>query len=119
MTEKNQPEDRAVSTSESRLGHKSVHIPNMMGSVNVGRAVADTVIVTPSTRNDSNVVVGSSGIVVGRDIVITHQTEQRILSEDQAFERIGAAVKLNLDQLERNIAQARNESSQFFKLSLV
>lgn len=44
---------------------------------------------------------------------------QRMPSQDQAFERIGAAVRLNLEQLKGSIEQARNESSQFFKLTLI
>jgi hypothetical protein len=43
----------------------------------------------------------------------------RMPSQDQAFERIGAAVRLNLEQLKGSIEQARNESSQFFKLTLI
>jgi len=41
------------------------------------------------------------------------------ISAEQAFERIGAAVKLNLTQRENNIKQARKESNQFFKLMLI
>lgn len=42
-----------------------------------------------------------------------------VLNEHQAFERIGAEVRLNLTQLELNISQARSSSSQFFKLTLI
>lgn len=83
--------------------------------VNVGRAVAGSVIVT----GDGNVVIDPSGHISGRDIHISEETSGRILSQDQAFERIDAAVHLNLEQLDKNIAQARSESSQFFKLTLV
>ncbi|MGR0481477.1 MAG: TRADD-N-associated membrane domain-containing protein [Candidatus Electronema sp. V4] len=41
------------------------------------------------------------------------------ISEDKAFERINVAVRMNLEQLEQNLAQARKESNQFFKLTLV
>jgi hypothetical protein len=86
-----------------------------------GRAVADTVIVT-GKRNitgTGNLVVGSTGTVVGRDIKITTENEKQILSVDQAFERIGAGVKVNLDQFQLNLSQARNESSNFLKLTMV
>jgi hypothetical protein len=80
-----------------------------------GGAVADSVIVTGPS---SNVVIDQSGAVIARDVPVP-TTTKRVISEDQAFERIGAAVKSNLNQLERNIAQARSESGQFFKFSLV
>jgi len=60
-----------------------------------------------------------SGDIVGKGIILHIATQEHHLSQDQAFERIGAAVRLNLDQLKDNIAQARNESSQFFKLTLI
>lgn len=47
------------------------------------------------------------------------KNKEQILSAEQAFERIGAAVRLNLEQLENNIKQARSESNQFFKLTLL
>ncbi|HEX9941957.1 MAG TPA: hypothetical protein VGG03_08075 [Thermoanaerobaculia bacterium] len=61
------------------------------------------------------------GLVAGRDVHIVgnrrpHRPE---VSEKEAFERIGAAVRLNLEQLERNIEQARHESSQFFRMTLI
>lgn len=96
-----EPEDKSVSVSGR--------------NVNVGGAVAGSVIVT----GDSNIAVGDSGFVVGRDVTITHHFDQRVLSQDQAFERIGAAVRSNLLQLEQNISQARSESGQFFKLTLI
>jgi hypothetical protein len=43
----------------------------------------------------------------------------QVLSAEQAFERIGAAVRLNLEQLENNIKQARSESNQFLKLTML
>ncbi|MCW5206634.1 hypothetical protein VU08_06865 [Desulfobulbus sp. F5] len=60
-------------------------------------------------------------IVTGSNTVISHHlgANKRVVYEDQAFERINAAVRMNLEQLERNIDQARKESNQFFKLTLV
>jgi hypothetical protein len=81
----------------------------------IGDAVAGSVIVT----GDRNVAIGKSGTIEGRDVVISTQTDKRILSEDQAFERIGTAVRINLDNLQENTAQARSDSSQFFRLSLI
>jgi len=95
-------------------------------------AVSGSVIVT----GDNNVQVGSGGVAVGRGAVAAgeggvvvggdihgeifiHEGPPHVLSQDQAFERIGAAVRSNLGQLERNIEKARTESSQFFKLTLV
>ena len=37
----------------------------------------------------------------------------------QAFDRLEKAVDINLDNLQQNIIQARRESNQFFKLTLV
>ena len=67
-------------------------------------------------------IVGDSAKVVGG--IYFHEkspekSKELILSAEQAFERIGAAVRLNLEQLENNIKQARSESNQFFKLTLL
>lgn len=82
-------------------------------SISIGGAVGDSVIVS----GDSNYLV-NKGEVVGYN-VDTSKTNAPIISAEQAFERIGAAVRLNLDQLERNIEQARQESGQFFRLTLI
>ncbi len=58
----------------------------------------------------------------GYKISLPENIKQKILSEKdrtKAFERIDTAARMNLEQLEQNIAQARKESSQFFKLTLV
>lgn len=83
--------------------------------LNVAAALEDSVIIT----GDGNIEVGKSGTIAGRDIAIKSLTNRRVLSEGQAFERIGAAVRLNLEQFQENIAQARKESSQFFRLTVV
>lgn len=75
-------------------------------------AIGDGVILT---RGSNLHVV--QGEVVGKDVVVTKDIP--VISGEQAFERIGAAARLNLNQLERNIEQARRESGQFFKLTLV
>ncbi|WP_339137414.1 MAG: hypothetical protein WGN25_05155 [Candidatus Electrothrix sp. GW3-4] len=65
-------------------------------------------------------VVGDANIVSGSGEVYIHQSDKGPnISTEQAFERIGAAVKLNLTQLQSNIEQARSESNQFFKLMLI
>lgn len=85
------------------------------GGVAIGGSVAGNIIVS----GDNNVAVGPTGNVVGRDVVIDKDKKDKVLSQDQAFERIGAAVRLNLDQLEQNIDKSRIESGQFFKLTLI
>jgi len=58
------------------------------------------------------------GPVEGRDMArVTGARES--LTADQAIERIGAAARLASAQLEKNIDQARRESSQFFRLTLI
>lgn len=70
-------------------------------------------------------VVGGSNIVVGGSTVnvVSAPDEKgppaQEISSDQAFERIGAAVRQNLDQIKQDIEQARAESSQFFKLTVI
>jgi Cyanobacterial TRADD-N associated 2-Transmembrane domain len=77
-------------------------------------SVGGSVIVT----GDANIVVDPRGQVIERDISVPERKPKQVLSETQAFERIGAAARLNLDQFERNLAQARSESNQFFKCTL-
>ena len=59
------------------------------------------------------------GLLAGGDVRISGKRVQREVSEKEAFERIGAAVRLNLRQLEMNIEQARRESGQFFRMTLI
>lgn len=48
------------------------------------------------------------------------QTEAKLrISSEQAFERINAAVRQNLDQLQANFSQAREDSKQFFRLTII
>lgn len=84
-------------------------------SINIRRVVAGSVI----TTGNSNVVINENGEVVGRDLTVTRQIEGRVISQNQAFERIGFAVRSNLSQLEHNIIQVRKDSGQFFKLTLI
>ena len=70
-------------------------------------------------------VIGASGIAVGRDIIHVYHSDPGgrpdlpIISADQAFERIGAAVRSNIRQLEDNMTQARRDSGQFFRMTLI
>jgi formylmethanofuran dehydrogenase subunit C len=83
-----------------------------------GNVVAGTVIVT----GDRNIAVGRNlvgGDVSAREIRGPIGKNEKTLTQEQAFDRIAAAVKLNLTQIEENIQQARKDSSQFFKLTLV
>ena len=81
--------------------------------VSIRGAIGDTII----AGRDTTYFVG--GQVIGPDVVVKGGAALPVISEEQAFERIGAAVRLNLQQLERNIEQARRESSQFFRLTLL
>jgi hypothetical protein len=119
MTEGDKPEARTIKLEP--VTFKQVGSTLHIDTSNVGRAVAGSVIVTGGRHiaGTGNLVVGTSGTVVGRDVKITTENEKRVLSEDQAFERIGATVKVILDQFQLNITQARNESRQFFKLTMI
>jgi hypothetical protein len=76
-------------------------------------AIGKRVIAT----GDRNIII--EGDVVRTDVQIQKDSHLHIISGEQAFERIGAAVRLNLKELESNIQQARLESNQFFRLTLV
>ena len=79
----------------------------------IGGALGDTVILS----GDSNIVVEHGEVTAVNADIRSHGLT--VISVEQALERIGAAARLNLDQLERNIEQAREESAQFFRLTLV
>jgi hypothetical protein len=81
-------------------------------NISVGRAIGDGVI----TTGTSNLVI-AGGDIVGRNVHVTGDVN--VISGEQAIDRIGAAARLNLSQLERNIEQAREESGQFFRLTLI
>lgn len=90
-------------------------VSRVVSNLQIGRAVSNSIIVT----GERNVVVGKDGVAVGRDVTISAETQTRVISEMQAYERIGAADHVNLDQLQKNISQARSDSSQLFKLTLI
>lgn len=79
----------------------------------INRAIGDSLIIT----GNRNILI--TGDTIETDVSIVGGSHVPIISGEQAFERIGAAVRLNLKQLERNIDQARRESNQFFKLTLI
>jgi hypothetical protein len=71
---------------------------------------------------DGLIVTGDGNVSIHGDLVrsdVPLQKDSHVISGEQAFERIGAAVRLNLKQLEGNIEQARLESNQFFRLTLI
>ena len=78
-------------------------------------ALGENVVVSTGGHN-FHVIAGD---VVGRDINIAEHENIPKISVEQAFERIGAAFRLNLQQLEKNIEKAREESNQFFRLTLL
>ena len=87
--------------------------PRNVGSVAIGEGVR-----VQNIHAGADIVIHhSGGEIVGRDVILS--SDAGVISGEQALDRIGAAVRLNLNQLERNIEQARTESSQFFKLTLV
>ena len=78
------------------------------------QAIGEGVVVT----GDTNILV--HGDVAQRDFQLgSEYPDLHVISGEQAFERIGAAVRLNLKQLETNTQQARSESNQFFRLTLI
>jgi hypothetical protein len=86
---------------------------------------------------DLAVAIGDTNIQIGTTEIINSETPIEIrniieraspsipvrrpkeISADQAFERINAAVRQNLNQLEQNVGQARLESSNMFKLTII
>ncbi|MEJ2230288.1 MAG: hypothetical protein P8X46_03805 [Nitrospirales bacterium] len=90
------------------------------------KAVSGSVIKT----GDEGIAIGKGGITVGRlkvekgargvfigdhvKEVFVPEEPPRLLSQDQAFQRIDAAVRSNLSQLELNKEKATNESNDFF-----
>jgi hypothetical protein len=42
-----------------------------------------------------------------------------VFPEEEAFKRIGDSVRMTMKQFEENISQARKESNQFFRLTLI
>lgn len=72
---------------------------------------------------DSVIISGNTNVVVPRDGIprIDKKIEpgKRVLSEEQAFERIGGAARLVYEQIQIDIEQARKESSQIHTLMLV
>jgi hypothetical protein len=77
-------------------------------------AISDSIIVTANHN-----VLYRNEQAKGDDTPIKKDDKLPVISGERAFERIGAAVRLNLNQLEKNIEQARQESGQFFRLTLV
>jgi hypothetical protein len=56
-------------------------------------------------------------VIPGGDKITTRPTT--VLSSEQALGRIADAVRLNLGQLQLNMEQARRESSQFFRTTMI
>ena len=66
-------------------------------------------------------VPGNHDVVISGDLIAAEdrrKEEPAALSAEQAFERINAAVRQNLQQLKENVEQAREQSKQFFKLTI-
>jgi hypothetical protein len=89
--------------------------PIVPGRFNVGAALADSVIHIGKRK----FAIGSSGRAIKHDVPLLKTGAAARLSQNQAFERIGTFARQNLKQLNDNFIQARKESNQFFKLTLV
>jgi hypothetical protein len=76
-------------------------------------ALGDTAILS----GGGNIVV-RGGEVTGVDVEVKDRS-LTVISAEQAIDRIGAVARFTLEQLQRNIEQAREQSSQFFRLTLV
>ena len=91
-------------------------------AITVGASVAGATILT----GDGNIVVSKDGsfATMGAESgaleeEIFPEDRALILSEDRAFERIGAAALSSLKQLELNQQKAREESSQSFRFTII
>jgi hypothetical protein len=69
--------------------------------------------------NRSGIQVSGEGIKAERLAVGRGATAKEIISSEQALGRIADAVRLNLGQLQLNMEQARRESSQFFRTTMI
>jgi hypothetical protein len=90
------------------------------GNVKIGEVLGDTQIVT----GDSNtVMVSSTPLITGNEFSVGRDLHfpipEKVLSSEQALGRISDAVRLNLGQLQLNMEQARSESSQFFRTTMI
>ena len=83
--------------------------------VAIAGAVGESVLVV----GNRNIAVDTKGQVVSTDVSLDQEEPKLILSESEAFDRLGTSFRRNIDQLEQNVSQARKESAQFFKLTLV
>ena len=90
---------KAVSGSVIKTGDEGIAIGN--GGIAVGPLKVEK---------------GAGGVFIGDHVkeVFIPEEPPRLLSQDQAFQRIDAAVRSNLSQLELNKEKAANESNDFF-----
>jgi hypothetical protein len=88
-------------------------------------AVSGSVIKT----GDESIAIGGGGVAVGHckwekgvdgfKQVFVHEDPPRLLSPAQALDRIGAAIRSNLGQLEFHSEKTRRESGDFIKLTFI
>ena len=119
--------DYDFTTSGSVVVSGDVRVAN----VSAGEIVGNTII-----QGSKNVVeVGPAskvGLIRGADIIAGEKLirssqigeifvtrKKEVLSSEQALGRIADAVRLNLGQVQLNMEQARRESSQFFRTTLI
>ena len=118
----NAEEDPAL----ERLAEKLITLmtPKLMAAV-----AGDTMIGGNLKVADVIGGVRVAGIEAGKDILIGGDATagvkepsphtKEVVSSEQALGRIADAVRLNLDQLQLNMEQARRESSQFFRTTMI
>ncbi|NPA72662.1 MAG: hypothetical protein GXO35_07520 [Gammaproteobacteria bacterium] len=88
-----------------------------MTKISISGAVANSVIVT---GDDQRLIVSPTGETTREEKGIYNSVgSKRILSEEQAFERIGGAARLVYEQIRIDIEQARKESGQIHNLLLI
>lgn len=97
------------------ISERNIKGPIVPGRFNAGAALADSVIHIGNRK----FAIGSSGMAIKHDVPLPKVAAAAPLSQSQAFERIGTFARQNLKQLNDNFTQARKESNQFFKLTLV
>ncbi len=95
---------------------------------NIAQALSGTSVIYFASHGDLGaenfMVPGNHDVIVQGDL-LSPPTETpaepppHSISAEQAFERINAAVRQNLRQQEENMQQARNESRQFFRLTII
>ena len=92
--------------------------PALARRLNEIRSLPPVSVNAVAAIGSGSIVVGSSNVVISSSNYNSSYIAVGPISADQAFERIGAAVRQNLEQLRQNFDQARSESRQFFRFTI-